>query len=108
MTTLPFGKLPPHLLADLIERLPPDPRVVVGPRPGEDAAVIDMGDRYLVSKTDPITFATDAVSVGSAGVPTFSNALFGQLNSPDTAYRDTSTTNDPGGRIVQLVLRINF
>lgn len=25
-----------------------------------------------------------------------------------TAYRDASTTNDPGGRIVQLVARINF
>ena len=54
------------------------------------------------------TYATDNVSVGSAGVPTFSNALFGQLNSPDTAYRDTSTTNDPGGRLIQLVLRFNF
>jgi hydrogenase maturation factor len=61
MTTLPFGKLPPQLLAEAIQRLPTDPRVVVGPRPGEDAAVIDMADRYLVAKTDPITFATDAV-----------------------------------------------
>jgi hydrogenase maturation factor len=26
---------------------------------GEDAAVIDMGDRYLVATADPITFATD-------------------------------------------------
>ncbi|MBI2528878.1 MAG: hydrogenase expression/formation protein [Candidatus Rokubacteria bacterium] len=34
-------------------------RVVVGPRVGEDAAVLDMGDRYLVATTDPITFATD-------------------------------------------------
>src|SRR5438128_4081233 len=36
-----------------------DPRVVVGARVGEDAAVIDMGDRYLVATTDPITFTTD-------------------------------------------------
>jgi hydrogenase maturation factor len=28
---------------------------------GEDAAVIDMGDRYLVVATDPITFATDEI-----------------------------------------------
>ena len=28
---------------------PSDPRVVVGPRVGEDAAVIDIGDRYLVA-----------------------------------------------------------
>lgn len=61
MPPLPLGKLPPHLLADLIGALPGDPRVVVGPRPGEDAAVIDLADRYLVTKTDPVTFVTDAV-----------------------------------------------
>jgi hydrogenase maturation factor len=38
-----------------------DPRVIVGPRVGEDAAVIDFGDRYLVAKTDPVTFATDLI-----------------------------------------------
>ena len=37
----------------------PDARVVVGPRVGEDAAVLDMGDRYLVATTDPITFVTE-------------------------------------------------
>ncbi len=58
---LPLGKLPVDLLSDLLSRLPADPRVVVGPRIGEDAAVIDMGERYLVAKTDPITFATDAI-----------------------------------------------
>jgi hydrogenase expression/formation protein HypE len=58
---LPSGKLPSALLAELLARLPPDPRVVLGPRPGEDAAVIEMGDRYLVAKTDPITFATDEI-----------------------------------------------
>ncbi len=58
---LPLGKLPPDLLAALLNKLPTDPRVVVGPRVGEDAAVIDMGDRYLVAKTDPITFATDEI-----------------------------------------------
>jgi hydrogenase maturation factor len=36
-----------------------DPRVVLGPRLGEDAAVLDMGDRYLVATTDPITFVTE-------------------------------------------------
>jgi hydrogenase maturation factor len=38
-----------------------DERVVLGARVGEDAAVLDMGDRYLVAKTDPITFATDQI-----------------------------------------------
>jgi hydrogenase expression/formation protein HypE len=58
---LPLGKLPPNLLASLLNRIPIDPRVIVGPRVGEDAAVIDMGDRYLVAKTDPITFVTDQI-----------------------------------------------
>ena len=34
-----------------------------------------------------------------------SSATFGQTTH---AYRDVSTTNDPGGRLLQLVLRINF
>ena len=59
---LPTGKLPPELLDELLARHSrPDPRVVLGPRTGEDAAIIDMGDRYLVAKTDPITFATDEI-----------------------------------------------
>lgn len=56
------GKLPLDLLARLLERIKiDDPRVVLGPRAGEDAALIDFGDRYLVAKTDPITFATDLI-----------------------------------------------
>jgi hydrogenase maturation factor len=42
----------------LARHAPTDPRVIVGPRLGEDAAVIDMGDRYLVATSDPVTFAT--------------------------------------------------
>ena len=56
------GKLPLDLLSRLLERVKiDDPRVVLGPRAGEDAALIDFGDRYLVAKTDPITFATDLI-----------------------------------------------
>ena len=56
------GKLPLDMLTDLLGRLDiVDPRVVLGPKPGEDAALIDFGDRYLVAKTDPITFATDLI-----------------------------------------------
>ena len=59
---LPLGKLPADLLAALLRRhAPDDPRVLLGPGVGEDAAVIDMGDRCLVAKTDPITFATDEI-----------------------------------------------
>ena len=59
---LPVGKLPAdHLNRLLARHRRHDPRLVVGPQVGEDAAVIDMGDRYLVAKTDPITFATDEI-----------------------------------------------
>jgi len=59
---LDVGKLPADLLARLLARNPVrDPRVLVGPAPGEDAAAIAMGDRVLVAKTDPITFATDEI-----------------------------------------------
>lgn len=56
------GKLPMEFLQSLLARYGgQDERIVVGPRVGEDAAVLDMGDRYLVAKSDPITFATDEI-----------------------------------------------
>jgi hydrogenase expression/formation protein HypE len=61
---LPLGKLSPEHLGRLLDEhtfsLPGD-RVLVYPGVGEDAAVIDMGERWLVAKTDPITFATDEI-----------------------------------------------
>jgi hydrogenase expression/formation protein HypE len=60
--TFPLGKLPPDVLASLLARFPNrDSRVLIGPRPGEDAAVIDLGAQCLVAKTDPITFASDEI-----------------------------------------------
>ncbi len=44
--------------------------------------------------------ANDTNTIGG-----FANATFGQVTQ---AYRDTSTTNDAGGRMIQLVGRINF
>jgi hydrogenase expression/formation protein HypE len=62
MSMLKPGKLPPELLQRLLSSYTTaDPRVVVGPAVGEDAAVIDIGVRYLIAKSDPITFATDAI-----------------------------------------------
>jgi hydrogenase maturation factor len=56
------GKLPLEFLQGLLQRYTrPDERLVAGPRVGEDVAVIDMGDRYMVVKTDPITFAADEI-----------------------------------------------
>ena len=57
-----LGKVPSHLLEELLGRISiKDPRVLLGPRIGEDAALIDYGDKVLVAKTDPITFATDLI-----------------------------------------------
>ena len=62
MSVLKPGKLPPDLLQRLLSSYTSaDPRVIVGPAVGEDAAIIEMGDRYLIAKSDPITFATDAI-----------------------------------------------
>ena len=57
---IPAGKLPAALLQAFLEKYAVlDERVVVGPKVGEDAAVLAMGDRYLVVTSDPITFVTE-------------------------------------------------
>lgn len=53
----------------------PGAGVVLGPRIGEDAAVLEMADRYLVVSSDPITYATQemgyyAVTVNANDVVT--------------------------------------
>lgn len=61
-TAYPSGKLPAEHLSRLLARYAPnDERVVLGPGVGRDAAVISLGDRYVVAKTDPITFASDEI-----------------------------------------------
>ncbi len=59
---LPAGKLPHDLLISMLEKytMKPDD-VIVGSQIGEDAAVIDIGEKYLLAKTDPITFVTDEI-----------------------------------------------
>ena len=62
MNYFPVGKLDYRLLEKLLNLNPiKDPRIIVGPRIGEDAAVIDFGKKYLVAKTDPITFTTHRI-----------------------------------------------
>lgn len=68
-THLPPGKLPPDLLERVLGQIPQhDDRLLIGPRVGEDAAIIDMGERLLVAKADPITFATDAIGYYAVNV----------------------------------------
>lgn len=62
---LPAGKVAPDLLSTLLQQLPTHhERLLLGPGLGEDAAVIDFApgsEMVLVAKSDPITFATDAI-----------------------------------------------
>lgn len=62
MARLEAGKLPPELLKRLLDKVRiEDPRVLLGPAIGADAALIDCGDTILVVKSDPVTFATDMI-----------------------------------------------
>ena len=60
---LPAGKLPPRLLEKLLKScaVPESSGVILGPRYGEDAAVIETSGKYLVAKTDPITFTAGRI-----------------------------------------------
>ncbi|MFI5008290.1 MAG: AIR synthase related protein, partial [Solirubrobacterales bacterium] len=59
---LRLGKLPPALLDRLLRwGGARDDRVLVGPGCGVDAAVVRVGPRGLVLKSDPVTFATTHV-----------------------------------------------
>ena len=56
------GKLDPALLSELLaSNAIRDERVLIRPGVGRDVCAIRMGERYLVAKTDPITFATDRI-----------------------------------------------
>jgi hydrogenase expression/formation protein HypE len=72
------GKLPPALMVRLLSSFEKsDSSVKLGPAMGEDAAAIKLGrDRYLILKTDPITFTTHRAA-----------ALLLQVNANDLATR---------------------
>lgn len=63
-TQLKAGKIPGSILHELLSELKSDridPRLLMGPGLGEDAAHIAFGEQTLLAKTDPITFTTDEV-----------------------------------------------
>ncbi len=69
----PVGKLKHDFLARILDNFISDlaiqdERVIMGSKIGEDAAVIDMGEKYLIAKTDPITFATDEIGYYAVNV----------------------------------------
>ncbi len=62
MSFFKVGKLPAELMDRLLSKIDVrDSRIVVGPRVGEDATVLKMGNRYLVATTDPITFTEERI-----------------------------------------------
>lgn len=72
--TLPLGKLPVDLLAEMLAGAPlDDERVLLGPGIGLDCAVVAPSGDLLVFKSDPITFATD--HIGWYGVQVAANDI---------------------------------
>jgi hydrogenase maturation factor len=61
----PVGKLPLGFLQTLLQKYAnlssEEHGVKTGAGLGRDAAVIDLGDRLLIAKTDPITFVTEDI-----------------------------------------------
>jgi hydrogenase expression/formation protein HypE len=60
---LPAGKLPNDLLQEFLDDIVfDDPALLINPGVGEDIAAVDVArEEVLVLKSDPITFATDAI-----------------------------------------------
>lgn len=74
-----LGKVPPELLKRLVlsRRGAFRPEVLIGPTVGEDAAVIDLGGRYLVVHTDPVTGSIGLLGTLAVYVPTNDIAVRG-------------------------------
>src|SRR5215510_6040364 len=52
-----------------------------------------------------VNFLVQSPNNASSTIGGLGNDTFGQITQ---AYRDVSTTNDPGGRMIQFALRLNF
>jgi Carboxypeptidase regulatory-like domain len=66
---------------------------------------LELRGEFLNAINNINFFVGGSASTDAAAVTNFNSALFGTTTF---AYQDTSTTNDPGGRLVQFVLRFNF
>jgi len=76
--TLPSGKLPLKLLDRLLKKYTKsDKSVIIGPSVGLDCAVIDFGGRFLLAKTDPITFVSEDIGLYAISVNANDIAVMG-------------------------------
>jgi hydrogenase maturation factor len=81
MNELRIGKIDSAVLEQLISGYThPHSRIILGPGIGEDATVIDMGDRCLIAKTDPITHVTG--EIGSYAVHINANDIAATGGTP--------------------------
>jgi len=73
------GKVPPEILEKIVYAKlgASDPDVILGPKLGEDAAVIRIGDKVLIAATDPITGSISDVGRLSVIVNANDIAAFG-------------------------------
>jgi hydrogenase maturation factor len=75
---LPSGKIPVRLLARLLKKYAPGGRgVIVGPSVGIDCAVIDIGGRFILAKTDPITFVAEDIGLYTLNINANDIAVMG-------------------------------
>ncbi len=104
------GKLPQRVLEGLLAGIPifRDPRVILGPCIGRDAAAIDIGGgRVLVATTDPITFA--AADIGWYAVHVNANDIACMGARPSwflaTALLPVGAADDLPARIFDQLVR---
>ncbi|NTV35354.1 MAG: AIR synthase [Anaerolineaceae bacterium] len=75
------GKLPAETLKKMLSIFSEsDPALMLGPGIGLDCAVIDIGDQFMVVKSDPITFATR--EIGWYAVQIISNDIYTTGSDP--------------------------
>ena len=116
--TLQTGKLDIDKLRLLLERNTIlDPQVVIGPKIGEDAAVIDLGrrtNRYWVVTSDPITFTAEEIGYYGVVVNLNDIAAMGQsLNGfwpPSSSRRNriSKSSKKSSGRSMTPVSNSTF
>jgi thiamin-phosphate kinase len=75
------GKLPPNILKEVVYKYlgVHNSRVLLGPSIGEDAAIIDIGEKVLVVHTDPITGAIENIGLLAVYISTNDIATRGAL-----------------------------
>jgi hydrogenase maturation factor len=101
------GKIDIDILKGLLARHTIlDPQVIVGPKIGEDAAVIDLGkgiNRYWVVTSDPITFTTE--EIGYYGVVVNLNDIVTMGASPKWFLATLLFPEGSDSRIIGKVFR---